>query len=154
MSEKLSGQQIGATNLKRFKKWIDERDQAGDWADYWDNRRNQVSRSEIAAECDFNRRAVTQNPGIEAELAVLDVRLREELGWQIAHLKTESDAAASDRAVAARLAKAKASSDNRVKVLEEKNAALRAEVSTLRERQKKWQHLDAHLAETGRMVRP
>lgn len=35
MSKGKSGQQIGAHNLQQLRKWINERDQSEDWADYW-----------------------------------------------------------------------------------------------------------------------
>lgn len=159
MSENLSGQQKAALNLQRFREWINERDTAGDWTDYW--RGDKLSRTDVAEECGFGKSALQQNPALKAELSALEERLRVEMAFGTTHLgKTAQDGsnqatdANSDKAVASRLARAKASADQRVKNLEEENAALRAEVAALRENQKKLQHLDAHLAETGRMVHP
>ena len=40
----------------------------------------------------------------------------------------------------------------RVKALEEQNASLKAEVASLRERLRRFEHLDAHLSRTGRLL--
>ncbi|WP_194727290.1 VPA1267 family protein [Noviherbaspirillum malthae] len=159
MSEGKNGEQKGQEALQRFKEWIAERDRADDWADYI--RGGKLNRTEVAAECQFGTPAFRQNRGIEKELAALEARLRLGAAQEVVDLKrtakngSDRDVDAdSDRAVAGRLARAKASADQRVKNLEEENAALRAEVAALREKQRQFEHLDAHLAETGRMVHP
>lgn len=55
---------------------------------------------------------------------------------------------AIDKRVMAATSKAEA----RVKVLEEQNAALKAEVCDLREQLRRYDHLDDHLGRTGRLL--
>ena len=45
-----------------------------------------------------------------------------------------------------------ADSQARVKALEEQNASLKAEVASLRERLRRFEHLDDHLSRTGRLL--
>lgn len=47
---------------------------------------------------------------------------------------------------------AKGRAEARVKALEEQNASLKAEVASLRERLRRFEHLDDHLSRTGRLL--
>ena len=55
-------------------------------------------------------------------------------------------------AVNRRVMIAKGMAEQRVKALEENNAALRAEVRSLREQLMRFKHLDEHLSKTGRLL--
>ncbi|BDT58116.1 hypothetical protein MasN3_16100 [Massilia varians] len=161
MSTGVNGQQKAAINLQRFQQWIDERDRACDWQDYWDYRRDQLIRTEIGTECGFGTSALRQNPAIKASLESLEARLRIEMGIGSAQTRKESQSSqnhvenwSSDEAVNQRLAKAKSGAERRIKALEEENATLRAELTKLRELQRQYSWIDEHLSETGRMVRP
>lgn len=153
-----SGPQMAADNLARFQVWIRDREHAKDWDDYW--RGDKLSRTDIAAECGFGTSALRQNPAIKAQLDALETRLKDEM----ARGSTSSEKMAqnasnqaddiSDAVLAVRLAKAKSSADKRVKALEEQNAALRAELATLRAALAKYEHIEAHLGRTGKWLRP
>ena len=150
---KQSGQQLGKDNLLKFQSWIAERENANDWHDYL--RGDKLNRSEIAAECDFSLSVMRQNPAVKEALEALESRLTT-LGLT-QPLRTAPDAsneaaAASEKVIDKRIMAAKGRAEARVKALEEQNASLKAEVASLRERLRRFEHLDAHLSRTGRLL--
>lgn len=153
-----SGREMAGDNLLQFETWIAERDAAGDWQDY--AHRGKLNRTEIALECGFALAVLRQNPAVKKTLVALEKRLQVE--GVFASMKPEgppsnSDASLndeSDAAVSRRIALSKNNAEKRVKALEEHNAALLAEVSSLREKLRRYKHIDEYLSETGRMVRP
>ncbi len=158
MGNAKNGRQIGAEYVELFNKWIAKRDSLTDWTDYV--RGGKLNRTEIAAECGFDRGVLQTNPAIKAALTALEARLGtkgivspkvESTGLQKAS-GTVMDVA-SEEAVEHRLAAAKSRDDRRIKSLEEQNAVLIAEVSRLKEQIRKYKLIDDHLAETGRMIR-
>ena len=60
----------------------------------------------------------------------------------------------SGRAIDQRIISINGKAEQRIKVLEEQNAALKAEVMELRSKIKRFELIEKHLTETGRMVRP
>ena len=156
MSERLSGQQIAANNLQRFHEWIDERKAANDWQDYV--RQGKLNRSEIAKECGFALSVVRQNPAVKSGLETLEAKL---LAAGVLPHERNSPCASSEprpnatsQAVDKRILAGKAKAEQRVKQLEEQNAALMAEVRDLRDKIKTYCHLDEHLCSTGRLLHP
>lgn len=154
MTRKLSGRDIAVNNAQQFTQWIEEREAAQDWRDYL--RAGKLNRSEIAAECGFALSVVRQNPAVKLALEALEERLR-----AAGTLPDESGAGsdsrrlaqeATSRSVDRRLLAAKGQAEQRVKALEEQNAALRAEVCDLREQLTRYRHLDEHLVKTGRWL--
>lgn len=154
--EKLSGRDMGVKNLIRFESWVAERDKAGDWPDYI--RGDKLNRSEIAAECGFALSVIRQNPAIKEALAVVEERLLASGLFELSKIAQTSPtghvAEASRLAVDGRILAAKGKAEQRVKVLEEQNATLRAEARDLREKLGRFSHLDAHLCATGRLLPP
>jgi hypothetical protein len=154
MSEKPGGRQGGAENVKAFNEWVSERERAGDWADYV--RRGQLNRSEIAKECDFALSSFRSNSGLKSALDDVEAQLLR--SGAFGTLKNSQSATVripygkASEAIDHRIMIAKNQSDQRVKALEEQNAALRAEVHELREQLKRFKHLDAHLCRTGRLL--
>ena len=148
-----SGQQLARDNLAKFQSWIAEREVTNDWHDYL--RGDKLNRSEIAAECDFSLSVMRQNPAVKEALEALESRLTT-LGLT-QPLRTAPDAsneaaAASENVIDKRIMAAKGRAEARVKALEEQNASLKAEVASLRERLRRFEHLDAHLSRTGRLL--
>ena len=148
-----SGQQLARDNLAKFQSWIPEREVTNDWHDYL--RGDKLNRSEIAAECDFSLSVMRQNPAVKEALEALESRLTT-LGLT-QPLRTAPDAsneaaAASEKVIDKRIMAAKGRAEARVKALEEQNASLKAEVASLRERLRRFEHLDAHLSRTGRLL--
>lgn len=154
MSERLSGQQIAANNLQKFHTWITERDVANDWTDYV--RQGKLNRSELAAECGFAVSVVRQNPAVKSALETLEAHLLASGILQptktapSASIETGIDA--TSQSIDKRIMAAKAKAEQRVKQLEEQNAALKAEVRDLRDQIKTYRHLDEHLCTTGRLL--
>jgi hypothetical protein len=157
MSSGRSGQQIALENVDRFRSWVEERDRANDWADY--ARGDKLSRRDIAQECGFAVSVLRQNPTVKADLESLETRLQSngildptspevgtKSGWKSAE-EIKSEKAANRRAQVA-----KAGAEQRVKTLEEQNAALKAEVSQLRALLTKYKFLADHLFKTGRVL--
>ena len=148
-----SGQQLARDNLAKFQSWIAEREVTNDWHDYL--RGDKLNRSEIAAECGFSLSVMRQNPAVKEALEALESRLTT-LGLT-QPLRTAPDAsneaaAASEKVIDKRIMAAKGRAEARVKALEEQNASLKAEVASLRERLRRFEHLDAHLSRTGRLL--
>lgn len=148
-----SGQQLAKDNLLKFQSWIAERENAKDWHDYL--RGDKLNRSEIAAECGFSLSVMRQNPAVRNALEALEARLVTLGVTQSpkATLGAHNEAtAASAKLIDSRIMAAKGRAEARVKALEEQNAALKAEVSSLRERLRRFEHLDDHLGRTGRLL--
>ena len=148
-----SGQQLARDNLAKFQSWIAEREVTNDWHDYL--RGDKLNRSEIAAECDFSLSVMRQNPAVKEALEALESRLTT-LGLT-QPLRTAPDAsneaaAATEKVIDKRIMAAKGRAEARVKALEEQNASHKAEVASLRERLRRFEHLDDHLSRTGRLL--
>jgi hypothetical protein len=155
MNEKPGGRDGGEVNIRAFHDWSVERDRAGDWADYV--HRGQLNRSEAARECAFALSCFRSNPGLRSALQALEVRLREAgiLPSPIAnHDVSDSVDSRSETSTVSRIVKVNQQANQRIKVLEEQNAALKAEVLDLREKLRRFEHLDSHLSKTGRLLYP
>jgi hypothetical protein len=153
MNEKPGGRDGGEANIRAFREWSLERDRTGDWADYV--HRGQLNRSEAARECSFALSCFRSNPGLRGALQALEARLRE--AEILPALISDHDATASgdrntEAATASRVGKVNYQAKQRIKVLEEQNAALKAEVVDLRDKLRRLEHLDAHLSKTGRLL--
>ncbi len=150
----LSGTQIAAINLKRFNAWIAERDAAGDWSDYL--RQEKLNRSTVATECGFALSVLRQNPAVKEMLESLENRL---LASGVL-LAKKSDRQTTNEPKDAPILEesdqciqfSKASTDRRVKAVEEQNAVLKAENRELREQLRQYKFLDEHLSSTGRKL--
>lgn len=148
-----SGQQVARDNLTKFQNWSAEREAANDWHDYI--RGNKLNRSEIAAECGFALSVMRQNPAVKTALETLEARLTA-LGIiqprESAPEGPNEPDDASEKVIDKRIMAAKGRAEARVKALEEQNASLKAEVASLRERLRRFEHLDDHLGRTGRLL--
>lgn len=141
-----NGQQLAADNLRKFHAWVMERHKASDWIDYIFG--GQLNRSEIAKECEFSVSALRQNPSIREALTELENKLR------LDGILHEHSPSSDQRALQKRVNLSSTLDRERIKSLEEKNAALTAEVYALKETLKRYELLDMHLAETGRLIKP
>lgn len=154
-----NGQQLAAENLQKFANWVADRDSAGDWIDYI--RRGKLNRSNIAKECVFADSVFRQNPAVRNTLIALEGRLRSE-----GVLTQSEDEKCTNRPpqpnhqglqeqdLQRRFMQAKAKADERIKALEERNAVLIAELNELRQKLNRYQFIDDHLSETGRLIAP
>lgn len=141
-----SGQQKAEENYQKFLAWMN--DKTDD--DYKQLVfRGQLSRQEIAAECDFGKSAINQNPRIKEALKTLENDLRQKgvlpeiVESQTPEKLLERDIDKSRNTLnSARLTK-----------LEQKVTALLAENDSLKETLIKYQLLDEIITESGRMPR-
>lgn len=144
-----SGQQIAEENVLKFTTWA-----ASKTDDDFRNMamRGVLSRTDIAAECNFSKSALTQNPRIKQALGLLEDRLREK-----GVLPPLANDAADGEAPEIRMRQpdpARHAIDaNRLSRLEQENASLRAEVAELKRQLGRFAVLQQALAETGRLPR-
>lgn len=150
-----SGSHRGAENLKKLLGWIEERYRLGDWDAYI--RGGKLNRTEIATECGFARSVFAQNPAIRTAVEAMETDLR---GRDILNAISASKDAINDvidannEAVERRILISKQVANQRLKSLEEQNAALRAEVRDLKIKLRQLNHIEEHLSSTGRMISP
>lgn len=144
----------GTNTLQRFNAWVTEREAAADWKDYI--RQGKLNRTEIASECGFGLSALQQNPAVKAALEALEARLlasgilKPVIAASDPTIEGASDA--TSQSIDKRVMAAKAKAEQRVKQLEEQNAALRAEIRDLRDQLTQYRHLDEHLCASGRLL--
>ena len=154
MTGNLSGREIAANNLQKFLTWISERDAAADWQDYM--RQGKLNRTELATECGFALAVLRQNPAVKSALEALESRLQSNGILQSKqtspNASIEANTEAASQSIEKRIMAAKVKAEQRVKQLEEQNAALKAEVRDLRDQIKTYRHLDEHLCGTGRLL--
>lgn len=156
-----NGRQVGCENLRKFNDWVTERDLKNDW-DYY-ARGNKLIRGRIADKCVFADSVLYQNPAVRAALKTLEVRLREVKPPILSHSPKAKQSPIeegktanlpSEQAVDRRAAIDKIRLDQRIKTLEEENAAFRAELGDAKEALRRYKYMESHLAETGRLIRP
>ena len=143
-----SGRQLADENVAKFVAWIASKTDA-------DFRslaiRGVLSRSDITAECGFARSVLTQNPRIRTALRELEDQLRER---GVLPRAAQGAAGESDDAAPPALASAGSFRDvDRLRRLEQENAALRAELVEVKQRLSRFAVLQDVLAETGRLPR-
>ena len=150
-----SGKQIAAENIAKFEAWVDERRQAGDWQEYMRGGR-MLNRTEIANECGFAKSVLRQNPTVNAALEALETELVESgiMRRLDTNFMSTAGQTPSEGAIDQRITLINDKAEKRIKSLEEQNAALKAELMDLRDKLKRYDLIEKHLTETGRMVRP
>jgi len=149
MTIKKNGQQQGEENFQRFKAWIDERYRLNDWHNYI--RGGKLNRTEISKECLFDRGVFKKGKGMgnpdivtlleETENYLLVSRILEKLEV----VDSEAFEKASEKA-----SKIK---DMKLTKLEEENSILKSRVNELEEGLRKYDLLERHMGETGRLIR-
>lgn len=143
-----SGRQLGEQNVTVFAAWVasktdnDFREMAN---------RGVLSRKEIAKECGFAKSALDQNPRIKAALKELEEGLRARGVLPPVMEKTSEEVAMPLMREAGNLRSALDA--ERLRRLEVENAALKAEVSELKQVLQRHAILREALAQTGRLPR-
>lgn len=141
-----SGQQIAEENYQKFLVWMNNKNDD----DYRQMVfRGQLSRKEIAAECNFGKSAINQNPRIKEALISLENDLRQQgILPEIVESKTSEKLPERD------IDKSRNTFNSaRLSKLEQKVTALRAENDSLKETLIRYQLLDEIITESGRMPR-
>lgn len=139
----MNGQERAEQNFLAFQAWATSKTDA-DFREIVAQGR--LNRGEICRECAFGRSALVQNPRIKEALYELEEQLRAR-----GILPTQTPSAAVPlRAKGQMQAVTEA---ERLRKLEVENAGLRAELSELRRRLKRFEAMESLLAETGRLPR-
>lgn len=139
----MNGQDRAEQNFQAFKAWAATKSDA----DYREMvTKGQLSRAEICRECGFGRSALVQNPRIKDALYTLEESLRSR---GVLPLKTQSDVTPLRQK-----GQLQAATDaERLRKLEAEVAGLRAEKTELQRRLRRFESIQALLAETGRLPR-
>jgi hypothetical protein len=139
----MNGQERAEQNFLAFQTWVATKTDA-DFREMVTQGR--LNRGEICRECNFGRSALVQNPRIKEALRELEAQL---------HARGVLPALAPSDAVPLRpKSQLQAATDaERLRKLEAENAGLRAELAEVRRRLKRFESLEALLAETGRLAR-
>jgi hypothetical protein len=143
-----SGRQLAEQNVAVFAAWVASK---GDDDFRAMVSRGVLSRTEVAKECGFAKSALDQNPRIKAALHDLEdgLRLRGVLPPAI-----ERDPEAPSAPLMREPGRLRGAEDaERVRRLEQENAALKAEVAELKRAVEKFSVLRDALALTGRLPR-
>ena len=139
----MNGQERAEENFLAFRVWLATKTDA-DFREMVTQGR--LNRGEICRECDFGRSVLLQNPRIKEALNELEEELRARgvlpalTTSEVVPLRAKGQLQAATYA-------------ERLKRLEAENAGLRAELTEVRQRLKRFEALEALLAETGRLAR-
>jgi hypothetical protein len=139
----MNGQERAEQNFLAFQAWAASRTDA-DFREMVTQGR--LNRGEICRECGFGRSALVQNPRIKDALLTLEEQLRARGILPVQTLPAEVPLRQKGQLLAATEAE-------RLRKLEAENAGLRAELSELRRRLKRFEAMESVLAETGRLAR-
>ena len=139
----MNGQERAEQNFLAFQAWAASRTDA-DFREMVTQGR--LNRGEICRECGFGRSALVQNPRIKDALLTLEEQLRARGILPVQTLPAEVPLRQKGQLLAATEAE-------RLRKLEAENAGLRAELSELRRRLKRFEAMESLLAETGRLAR-
>lgn len=143
-----SGKQIAEQNVQTFAAWVAGKTDA-DFRQMVS--RGVLSRTEIAKECGFAKSALDQNPRIKAALRELEQRLRDHgvLPPAVARDPSEPSGPVMREPGQTRTA----IEAERLRRLEQENAALRAEIGELKRTLEQFVVLRDALSMTGRLPR-
>lgn len=139
----MNGQERAEQNFLAFQAWSASRTDA-DFREMVTQGR--LNRGEICRECGFGRSALVQNPRIKDALLTLEEQLRARGILPVQTLPAEVPLRQKGQLLAA-------TEPERLRKLEAENAGLRAELSELRRRLKRFEAMESLLAETGRLAR-
>ena len=131
MSERLNGAALGAENAVRVRTYLSNLEASGRGLPERDGKPNM---SVIALAAGVDRQVLYKNPAVKAAIEESAARL----GLDV--YEPHTDQAVRDLR------------DQRILQLEQENAAFKAENSDLRRRLRQLEHMESHMAETGRRV--
>jgi hypothetical protein len=132
MAESKSGSTIGTENVAHLKTYLEAVEREGRGLPM---RGGEVNRSAVALACGFDRQVLYKNP---AAKELLDVAVKK-LG--LAEPGDEDEPVVrTDRR------------DERIRTLEQQNASLRAEMTGLREKLRRLEHVEDIMITSGRRV--
>lgn len=151
-----SGAQKGHEAFLRFKSWVDERWEFNDWNNYIRANRSELKRKEIYTECMFDRGAFKRAPGLgnpaivklldETESTLLEKGILKEKQENIAGSMKSSAQEKSEQTT-------KMMRDKQLMKSQEENSILKARVQELEGTLRKYDLIDKHMIESGRLIR-
>lgn len=144
-----SGKQLAEENYVAFLAWRTAKSD-DDFREYV--HRGKLKRSEIAAECNFGKSALVQNPAIRSALESLENELRA-IGVLPPKAVVPSKSERVDLPLRDQDAKQRGLDSQRLNSLEQENAALRAELRAAKGMLERHTLMTEFLTETGRMPR-
>lgn len=152
-NSKLSAAARAKEIVDDFNGWVAAREAAGDWPSYV-NHHGKLNRTKMAAEVGFPTSCIRSNSALNMAVATLEARLASFGLLKTSKLANKSIDAATDDLLIQRLMAAKLAAEARSKELEEKLATLKVLLHEQNEKLRTYDHLDEHLAATGRLLRP
>lgn len=151
-----SGRQIAEDNVRRLQQWADKPRRPEDWAPYINN--GQLNRSAVAGACGFGRSVFVQNPAAKAFMADVETRLAT-VGI-LSPQPTEGKRSPADGLPPEQPAATTVSVDENIRRLEreikrrdERIATMLAEITGLRDRIRRLEHVEM-VTQSGRRVVP
>jgi LPS O-antigen subunit length determinant protein (WzzB/FepE family) len=142
--------------VEDFHAWVSAREAAADWSKYV-NQHGKLNRTKVAAECGkhgFATSCYRSNENLRTAVLTLEVRLAASEKLKASKSAQKAIDQSTDDLLVKRLTAAKNAAEARAKELEEKLAALKAQLHDHNETLKTFRHLDDHLSGTGRLLRP
>jgi LPS O-antigen subunit length determinant protein (WzzB/FepE family) len=142
--------------VEDFHTWVKAREAARDWSNYV-NQHGKLNRSKVAAECGkhgFATSCFRSNEDLKIAVVALEVSLAASEQLKASKPAQKAIDQATDDLLVKRLIAAKNAAEARTKELEEKLAALKVQLHEQNETLKTFRHLDVHLSNTGRLLRP
>ncbi|CAH1702627.1 conserved hypothetical protein [Hyphomicrobiales bacterium] len=147
-----NGRQIAEANVRKLRAWADEIRRPEDWAAFITN--GQLNRSAIASACGFGRSVFAQNPAAKALFFELEGRLHQ---TGVLEPRVERDRGATDASVRAQHHPAAADDKTRrleqeIKRRDERIAAQMAEITGLRDRLRRLEHIEQIMLSGRRVI--
>lgn len=153
---KQSAAQRAREIVEDFHVWVATREAADDWSGYA-NHHGKLNRTKMASECGrngFPTSCIRSNSVLNKAVVALEARLAASGKLKASKPAQKAINEATDDLLVKRLTVAKVAAEARAKELEEKLAALKAQLHDQNETLKTFKHLDDHLSSTGRLLRP
>lgn len=147
-----NGRQIAEENVRKLRAWADEIRRPEDWAAFIAN--GQLNRSAIAGACGFGRSVFAQNPAAKALFFEIEGRLHEN---GILQPRADRDIGATDTSTQAQHHTAEADDKTRrlegeIRRRDERIAAQMAEITGLRERLRRLEHVEQVMLSGRRVI--
>lgn len=155
---KKNGIQLGEENYIKFYNWFHEREKSLKLSEYFF--RGKLNKSLIAVECGFDRKVFHTNPAVFELFRKLESDLSISISSNECFIADVLDAphvkSSTPHVSDLHVQKLNVLNDKlnkRLKILEERNASLSAEIVVLRFKLNKLCHIENHLAKTGLFIK-
>lgn len=156
MNVNKNGAQKGHEAFQRFKAWVGERWEMNDWNNYIKASGIELKRKEIYTECMFDRGAFKRaqglgNPAIVKLLDETESALLEKGLLKVKQKETTGNVKSSAQEKSEQTKNMMR--DKQLMKSSEENSILKARVQELEETLRKYDLMDKHMIESGRLIR-